>query len=60
MKQTPRRKGFWNARRSVRIQGRGIPVRAGRGWAGLRTTLQEEKRVLVVDIGGGTTDVHCC
>ncbi len=60
MKQTPRRKGFWNAREACRIQGRGIPVRAGSGWADYEATLQEEKRVLVVDIGGGRLTVHCC
>ena len=57
MKQTPGRKGFWNARRSVP----GLRMwysstsRSRLGWI-TKPPLQEEKRVLVVDIGGGTTD----
>ncbi len=56
MKQTPGARDSGTRGEACRISGRGIPVRAGRGWLDYEATLQEEKRVLVVDIGGGTTD----
>lgn len=57
MKQTPRRKGFWNARRSVPDSGTwySSTSRSRLGWI-TKPPCRKEKRVLVVDIGGGTTD----
>lgn len=43
MKQTPRRKGFWNARRSVPGLRMWYSSTSGRGWAGLRSHLAGRK-----------------
>lgn len=49
MKQTPGARDSGTRGEACRIQGRGIPVRAGRGWAGLRSHLAGRK----TGAGGG-------
>ena len=61
MKQTPGRKEVLE-RAAKRAGFKDVvfqyePVAAGLDY---EATLREEKQVLVVDIGGGASTVHCC